>query len=59
MSVGFAIGMILGLAIGLVFGLFKLVVLLACEISKIAASSVVRNVKNAAEVQPSFKTREA
>lgn len=59
MSVSFLVGIVIGLAIGLVFGLFKLVVLLACEISKIAASSVVRNVKKAAEVQPSFKTKEA
>lgn len=55
----FVIGMIIGLIVGLVFGLFKLVVMLACEISKIAATVVTVEIKKAAEAQPVFKTKEA
>lgn len=58
MSIGFIIGMMIGMAVGLVFGLFKLIIMLSCEISKIAAQSVVNEVvKRAAEVQPSFKVK--
>ena len=57
MSISFAIGVVIGLAVGLIFGLFKLTIMLGYEISKIAAQTVVNEVKRAAEVQPSFKVK--
>lgn len=57
MGIGFVIGMMIGMAVGLVFGLFKLIIMLGCEISKIAAQTVVNEIKRTAEVQPSFKVK--
>ena len=59
MSIAAIIGSVIGFAIGLLFGLFKLTIMLGCELSKIAASAAVNEIKKAAEVQPAFKVKEA
>ena len=59
MSVSFMIGMIIGLSVGLVFSLFKLVVMLACEISKYTAHVIGTEIEKAVEAQSVFKIKEA
>ena len=59
MSVSFVVGIVIGLAIGLVFGLFKLIVILACEISKYAAHVIDTEIEKVVEAQSAFKTKEA
>ena len=54
----FAFGIILGLFVGLIFGLFKLTIMLGCEITELVVDAAVENIKKAAEAEPSYRIKE-
>lgn len=54
----FAFGIILGLFVGLIFGLFKLTIMLGCEITELVVGTAIDNIKKVAEAQPSYRTKE-
>ena len=54
----FMFGVVIGLFVGIVFGMFKLAIMLGCEITELMVNAVVNNIKKAAEAQPSYRTKE-
>lgn len=54
----FMFGVVLGLFVGFVFGLFKLTIMIGCEITKLVVNAVVENIKKAAEARPSYRAKE-
>lgn len=54
----FAFGVVIGLFVGIVFGMFKLAIMLGCEITELMVNAAVNNLKKAAEARPSYRTKE-